>query len=133
VRAGTSARWISRRGAPLVLALLACGVFTPAASASSFVARLAERGPATFVVGMMFTLSSPVAMARGAVTGGRVALHACRLGHGVKMLAAGVLTLPAGLLVAPFDAKRLPDGWMDGVVDAFQEDYCTRPLTSLYP
>ena len=107
-------------------------VAPPARGETSF-QRLAERGPATFVVGVMFTLASPFAMARGAVTDGRVALHACRLGHGVKMLAAGALTLPAGLLVAPFDAKRLPDGWMDGVVDAFQEDYCTRPLTSLYP
>lgn len=122
----------ARRGV-VVAALLACVAPASGASASSFVSRLAERGPATFVVGMMFTLSSPVAMARGAVTGGRVALHACRLGHGIKMLAAGALTLPAGLLVSPFDAKHLPDGWMDGVVDAFQEDYCTRPLTSLYP
>jgi hypothetical protein len=103
------------------------------AGAETSLQRLAERGPATFVVGLMFTLASPFALARGAVTNGRVALHACRLGHGVKMLAAGAVTLPAGLLVAPLDAKRLPDGWMDGVVDAFQEDYCTRPLGAVYP
>jgi hypothetical protein len=127
VRAG------ARRGAPLVLAALACVAPTPAAGAAGFVPRLAERGPATFVVGALFTLASPFAMARSAVSGGRVALHACRLGHGVKMLAAGVVTLPAGLLVSPFDAARLPDGWMDGVVDAFQEDYCTRPAASVYP
>ena len=111
--------------------MLALGA--PSPSGATSLERLAERGPATFVVGMMFTLASPFALARSAVTGGRMALHACRLGHGVKMLAAGALTLPAGLLVSPFDAKRLPDGWMDGVVDAFQEDYCTRPLASVYP
>ena len=77
--------------------------------------------------------ASLFALAGSALTGGRVALHACRLGHGVKMLVAGAVTLPAGLLVAPFDAEGLPDGWMDGVVDAFQEDYCTRPLASVYP
>jgi hypothetical protein len=103
------------------------------AGAETPLERLAERGPATFVVGLMFTLASPFAVARGAATGGRVALHACRLGHGLKMLAAGAVTLPAGLLVSPFDAEHLPDGWMDGVVDAFQEDYCTRPLASVYP
>jgi hypothetical protein len=27
----------------------------------------------------------------------------------------------------------LPDAWMDGIVDAAQEDYCSRPLTSLLP
>ncbi len=118
---------------PIVAGFLAWSALPPAAAASSFVSRLAERGPATFVVGAMFTLASPFAMARSALTGGRVALHACRLGHGVKMLAAGTLTLPAGLLASPFDAQRLPDGWMDGVVDAFQEDYCTRPIASVYP
>jgi hypothetical protein len=30
-------------------------------------------------------------------------------------------------------AERLPDAWMDGVVDAFQEDYCTRPPGSIPP
>lgn len=133
MRACGSAGRLWRRGALLLLVALASGAIAPGAAASGFVSRLAERGPATFVVGLMFMLSSPVAMASGAVTNGRVALHACRLGHGVKMLAAGAITLPAGLLVSPFDAKRLPDGWMDGVVDAFQEDYCTRPLTSVYP
>jgi hypothetical protein len=122
-----------RRAAPLVLAALACVVPGSAAGESGSVSRLAERGPATFVVGLAFTLASPVALVRSAATGGRVALHACRLGHGLKMLAAGAVTLPAGLLVSPFDAERLPDAWMDGVVDAFQEDYCTRPFASVYP
>lgn len=53
--------------------------------------------------------------------------------HGLKMIAAGALLLPAGLLLAPFDWQRLPAGWMDGVVDAFQEDYCTRPATTVLP
>jgi hypothetical protein len=127
------ARGPARWGAALALAALASSAPTRAAGAPGFVCRLAERGPATFVVGLAFTLASPFALARGAVTGGRSALHACRLGHGMKMLAAGALTLPAGLLVSPFDAQRLPDGWMDGIVDAFQEDYCTRPLRAVYP
>jgi hypothetical protein len=117
----------------VAVALFACLAPASSAGASSFVSDVAERGPPTFVVGLMFTLGSPVALARGATTGGRVRLHACRLGHGLKMLAAGAVTLPAGLLASPFDASRLPDAWMDGVVDAFQEDYCTRPLGSIYP
>ena len=117
----------------MVVAAVVLALGAPLASGAASLERLAERGPATFVVGLAFTLASPLALVRGTVTGGRVALHACRLGHGVKMLAAGALTLPAGLLVSPFDAKHLPDGWMDGVVDAFQEDYCTRPLRAVYP
>lgn len=103
-----------------------------AASATSS-QRLAERGPATLVVGTLFTLTSPPALFFGRLRGQPVQLHACRLGHGLKMLAAGSVLLPAGLLVAPFDYERLPDGWMDGVVDAFQEDYCTRPVGSIFP
>jgi hypothetical protein len=81
----------------------------------------------------MFTLSSPLSFLAGTVTGGPLRLYGCRFGHGVKMIGAGALLLPAGLLAAPFDWKRLPAGWMDGVVDAFQEDYCTRPVTSVLP
>ena len=107
-------------------------VATPA-SASTGIERLSERGPPAFAVGLLFTLASPFAMAYGAATGGRVALHACRLGHGVKMLAGGVVLLPAGLLASPFHLEAVPGGWMDGMVEAFQEDTCTRPLGSFYP
>lgn len=95
--------------------------------------RLAERGPSTAVVGTMFTLASPPAMLAGALRGRSVRLSACRFGHGVKMIAIGVPALPLGLLFAPFDVKRLPDAWMDGVVDAMQEDYCMRPPDALFP
>lgn len=95
--------------------------------------RLAERGPSTLVVGTIFTLSSPPSFLAAAVTDRPLGLHACRFGHGVKMIGAGAIPLPAGLVAAPFDRRRLPAGWMDGVVDAFQEDYCTRPATSVLP
>jgi hypothetical protein len=113
--------------------LMASLLAAPAASAASTTQRLAERGPSTFAVGLAFTLMSPFKLLWGAATGGRVALHACRFGHGVKMLTAGAVLLPAGLVVSPFEAERLPDAWMDGVVDAFQEDYCTRPPSSILP
>jgi hypothetical protein len=105
----------------------------PPAASSSASERLAQRGPPTLAVGTLFTVSSPFAMLAGAFRGGRVAVHACRFGHGLKMIVAGAVLLPAGLLAAPFHPEGLPGGWMDGVVDAFQEDYCTRPLTSVYP
>jgi hypothetical protein len=95
--------------------------------------RLAERGPTTLVVGTMFTVASPPAMLVGAARGTSVRLPACRLGHGVKMIAFGAVALPFGLLVSPFDLERLPDAWMDGVVDAMQEDYCTRPPGAVFP
>lgn len=113
--------------------LLAALLAAPASSVASTTQRLAEGGPSTFAVGLAFTLMSPFKLAWGAVSGGRVALHACRFGHGLKMLGAGAVLLPAGLVVAPFEAGRLPDAWMDGVVDAFQEDYCTRPPRSILP
>ncbi len=112
----------------LCLALIA-----PVATAKTAVARLSERGPATFVVGTLFTIIAPFQMGIEAATGGRVAPHACRFGHGLKMLAAGALLLPAGLLVSPFNLSGVPGGWMDGVVESFQEDYCTRPILAVYP
>ncbi len=100
---------------------------------STRIERLSERGPATFFVGTLFTLVSPLGMLSGAVRGGPVALHACRLGHGLKMLVGGVVLLPAGLLASPFNLDGVPNGWMDGIVASFQEDYCTRPIGSFYP
>jgi hypothetical protein len=49
------------------------------------------------------------------------------------MLVGGAALLPAGLIASPFHAGRLPDAWMDGVIDAYQEDYCLRPPGSFYP
>ena len=49
------------------------------------------------------------------------------------MLVAGAVLLPAGLLAAPFQRARLPGVWADGIVDAFQEDYCSRSLGAVYP
>lgn len=97
------------------------------------VRRLAERGPATLVVGGIFTVASPPTMLVHAVRGESIRLPACRFGHGLKMLVAGTVLLPAGLVLAPFDLGGVPGGWMDGIVDSMQEDYCTRPLTSVFP
>ena len=36
-------------------------------------------------------------------------------------------------MLAPFAAGALPGAWMDGIVDAMQEDYCTRPVASVMP
>ena len=122
-----------RRLRRLLVAVVLAVTTAVSAAGSTSSERLAERGPATLVVGTIFTLTSPPALFLGRVRGQPVALHACRFGHGVKMLAAGAALLPAALLAAPFDYHRLPDGWMDGVVDAFQEDYCTRPVGSILP
>ena len=64
-------------------------------------------------------------MVAGALRRRGVALHACRLGHGLKKLTAGTVLLRAGLVLAPLDYRAVPAAWLDGVVDAFQEDYCT--------
>jgi hypothetical protein len=110
----------------------ACLACRPAA-AETPLQRLAERGPATPLVGTMFTIASPPAMLLNAVRGGPVRPSACRFGHGLKMIVVGAPALPLGLLVSPFDLDRLPDAWMDGVVDAMQEDYCTRPAGAVLP
>jgi hypothetical protein len=49
------------------------------------------------------------------------------------MLVLGTVLLPAGLVLSPFDLGGVPGGWMDGIVDAMQEDYCSRPLGSVLP
>ena len=76
---------------------------------------------------------SPPSMLIGAVRGRSIRLQACRFGHGLKMVGSGAILLPAGLLVAPLHYRTLPAAWMDGVVDAAQEDYCSRPITSVFP
>ena len=116
-----------------VALLSACLLLAASAEASTPVERLSERGPATLSVGLMFTLGSPFAAAYGALSGGRVRIHGCRFGHGLKMLIASPFLLTAGLLVSPFNASALPDAWLDGVVEAYQEDYCTRPAGSFFP
>lgn len=108
-------------------------IASTAARGHAAVRRLAERGPPTLVVGGLFTLISPPVILVHALRRQSVWLPACRLGHGVKMLVAGTVLLPAGLLLAPFEARALPGAWMDGLVDALQEDYCTRPLVSVLP
>ena len=122
---------MARRGS-IALALAAL-LAAPAASADTATRRLAERGPSTFAVGLAFTVLSPFKLAWDAASGGRPKLQACRFGHGVKMLVGGALLLPAGLLVSPFEAEGLPDAWMDGVVEAYQEDYCSRPIGAILP
>jgi hypothetical protein len=117
----------------LVLLALASLLAAPAAQADSAARKLAHRGPSTFAVGLAFTVLSPFKLAWDAATGGRPKLQACRFGHGVKMLVGGAVLLPAGLLVSPFQAEGLPDAWMDGVIDAYQEDYCARPVGSILP
>jgi hypothetical protein len=120
-----------RRLPPALLAALslACG----SASAATQLDRLVERGPPTVVVGTLFVLGSPPAMLAGALRGRSVRLPACRFGHGMKMVAVGAVALPFGLLVSPFHLGRLPDAWMDAVVDAVQEDYCARPPGAVFP
>ncbi len=117
----------------LVFLALASLLAAPAAQADSAARKLAQRGPSTFAVGLAFTVLSPFKLAWDAATGGRPKLQACRFGHGVKMLVGGAVLLPAGLLVSPFQAEGLPDAWMDGVIDAYQEDYCLRPAGAILP
>lgn len=112
---------------------VACGTLAPPPATAGTVATLSERGPSTFLVGAVFTLASPVSLAVGAVTGGRVKIHACRFGHGLVMVPAGAVLLPLGLLASPFNARRLPDAWLDGAMESFEEDACSRPLTSVIP
>ena len=108
-------------------------VLTTAVRGHAAVQRVAERGPAALIVGGIFTIASPPVILVNAVRRQSVRLQACRFGHGVKMLIAGTVLLPAGLVLSPFDLGGVPGGWMDGIVDAMQEDYCTRPLASVLP
>jgi hypothetical protein len=108
-------------------------VATAAARGHAAVRRLAERGPPTLVVGGLFTLMSPPLMLVNGLRRRSIRLPACQLAHGVKMLVAGTVLLPAGLALAPFASDAIPGAWMDGIVDAMQEDYCTRPVASVMP
>jgi hypothetical protein len=116
----------------MTAALIACVVAAGAAHAG-IVERLSERGPTTPVVGALFALTAPIGAVVSASSGASPRLAGCRFGHGLKMLATGAVILPVGLVLAPFNLGRIPAGWMDGVVDAFQEDYCSRPAASLLP
>jgi hypothetical protein len=117
----------------VAMALVAAVAALPSeAAATDATRRLAERGPSTLVVGTLFTVSSPLSLLLAAVRGG-ARVPACRLGHGVKMLVAGTLTAPVGLLLSPFYFRSVPAAWMDGVVDAMQEDYCSRPFAAILP
>jgi hypothetical protein len=120
-------------GRRVVAAAIAVVIAGTVARGESAVRRLAERGPSTFVVGALFTLMSPPWMIANGLHRRSVRLQACQLGHGVEMLVAGTVLLPAGLALAPFAPRNLPGAWMDGIVDAMQEDYCTRPLMSVLP
>jgi hypothetical protein len=116
--------------AAITLAVFACCTGLAAPDTSR---RLAERGPPTLVVGALFTLAAPPALLIAMVRGQPLRLAACRLEHGLIMVGASVVVLPTGLLLAPFHWQRLPGAWMDGVVDAVQEDYCSRPVTTVLP
>lgn len=115
--------------------LLAAAVlcFPPPAIAGSEIEHVAERGPATFVIGATFVLMNLVTLPIDAASGGDTKLGACRLGHGAKMTAAGLVLLPAGLLAAPFYPASAATGFADSFAEAFQEDTCTRPLGSVMP
>jgi hypothetical protein len=122
------------RGGYIRLVALVAGLgWLGAPAAATCTARLATRGPSAPLVGAVFVVSGPPAALVGALRGGSVRLPLCRFGHGVAMLAAGAAVLPAGLLLAPIYHHELPDAWLDGLVDAFQEDYCTRPFGSVLP
>ncbi len=118
----------------LVVAALLTGVVSCQALPGSEVARhVAERGPSALIVGAIFLIASPPGAAIGVYRQQPVDLQLCRLGHGLEMIAASVVTVPAGVVLAPFYWRSIPGSWLDGVVDAFQEDYCTRPVTSVLP
>ncbi|MFQ5667085.1 MAG: hypothetical protein ACE5I7_11710 [Candidatus Binatia bacterium] len=119
--------------AVLVLGVVLAALLSGTAARASLPQQVAERGPATLIVGTLFTLAAPPSLLIGAARGRPVRLHVCRLEHGVEMIVAGAVLLPAGLVLAPFYPSALPGTWLDGIVDAFQEDYCSRPLASLLP
>src|SRR5438309_615217 len=106
----------------VVIVAVTALAFFPGVAASDTVRRLAERGPPTLIVGTLFALGSPPALLLAVVRGHPLRLSACRLGHGLKMIGASAVVLPAGLLLAPLAWQRLPGAWLDGVVDAVQED-----------
>lgn len=127
MRAGARWAWLSIAALVVGLALYA------GAGASDLSRRLAERGPSTLLVGTLFTVISPPSLVVAAVRGQSLRQPACRFGHGLKMVAASVVVLPAGLALAPLHLRRLPGAWLDGLVDALQEDYCSRPIAAVFP
>jgi len=122
------ARWVA-----LVIAAVVVGLALYPGGTSDRARRLAERGPAALVVGALFAVSAPPALALAAFRGQSTRLATCRFRHGLAMLGASIVVLPAGLLTAPLYWRGLPGAWLDGVVDAVQEDYCTRPLSAVLP
>ena len=124
----------SRRWRAFLVGVLLTSVVSCQVRAGAGVTRhLAERGPSALVVGVIFLIASPPGAAMSAYRGQPLRPQLCRFGHGVEMIAASVVTVPVGLLLAPFYWHSVPGSWLDGVVDAFQEDYCTRPATSVLP
>ena len=124
-----------RRRWPIAVALvlvagLAC---SPTVVGTNVSRRVAERGPSALLVGALFTIASPPGLVMAAVKGRPLRQPACRLEHGLAMLAASPIVVPAGVVLAPFHPHGARALWFDGVVDAFQEDYCSRPVTSLLP
>jgi len=116
-----------------LLAVLVLCSPPPAAMADPALERVAERGPATLVIGASFVVLSLVNLPIGTLIGGDPSLDACRLGHGAMMTAAGVVLLPAGLLAAPFHPAGAATGFADSFAEAFQEDTCSRPYSSVLP
>ncbi len=117
----------------VVAALLTSVVSCQTVTGGDVARRVAERGPSALIVGAIFLIASPPGAAISAYRRQPVDLQLCRLGHGLEMIAASVVTVPAGVVLAPFYWRSIPGSWLDGVVDAFQEDYCTRPVTSVLP
>jgi hypothetical protein len=124
--------WRRRAGWLIITAMAGLALSTVVAG-SDMSRRLAERGPPTLLVGTLFTIVSPPALLIAAVRGRPLRQPACRFGHGLKMVAASVVVFPVGLALAPFYPQHLPAVWMDGLVDAVQEDYCSRPITTVLP
>ncbi len=108
--------------------------FPPATARSAPVLeRVAERGPATFVIGATFVVMSLVTLPIDAATGGDTSLATCRLAHGAKMTAAGAILLPVGLVASPFHPTGAATGFADSFAEAFQEDTCSRPFSTILP
>ena len=122
-----------RRRLVAVAIAIALSLASRAALTDSTLEKLSASGPATFVIGTSFVLTSLATLPLAAATGGDTRLKRCRLAHGAKMTAAGVVLLPAGLLAAPFYPAGAATGFADGFADAFQEDTCSRPFGAVYP
>ena len=114
-------------------AVVAAFASSRAEAASDTIDRVAERGPATFLIGTLFTATAPPAAAIDLATGHVPRHQGCRFLHGVKMIGAGVVLLPLGILASPANPSGALVGWVDALPDARQEDYCTRPAGSIMP